>query len=238
MNRFFDDLILTPLRELQFLASIRRGISSVPPPSIKLRILRSLLKLHQPDTSFIAAGTCVADAVARIRRLGHPVISIERDAAVYEQVQRRFRDDPDVVLVRGDSVYELSQVLSGLARPAMLWLDDDSSRRRSEHPIFSSLAEMQEQPIRSHSLLINNAASFDGRNSRPDVLEVLAAIRAINPAYRIKLEGDMIVALMDRTTSFHCGGWRVHLSSRTDSSRTANPNSTNHQHPSPNRTSG
>jgi hypothetical protein len=238
MNRFFDDLVLAPLRELQFLASIRRGISSVPPPSIKLRIVRSLLKLHQPDTSFIAAGTCLADAVALIRRLGHPVISIERDAAVYDLVQRRFRDDPDVVLVRGDSVYELSKVLGGLVRPAMLWLGGDLSPRRSEHPIFSSLAEIQEQPIRAHSLLINNAASFDGRNSQPDLLEVLRAIRAINPGYRIKLEGDMIVAVTDRTTSFHCGGWRVHLSSRSDSPRTANPNITNHQHPSPNRTSG
>lgn len=223
MTRLFRDLIVSRWRELQFLASFRRGISIAPPPSLKLPLLHSLLKNYPMDTSLVAFGTFSADAVAVVRRLGHPVISLERDGRVYAKVQRQFRNDRDVVLIYGDSIDQLSHVVSWLARPAILWLD---------HSVLPSLAELRGQTIRSHSLLINNAGSFDGRDSRPDLLAVLTAIRSINSSYRIKLESDLIVAVVERTASTH-RGWRVHVSSRI-----ASPKSTNHQQPSPSLTNG
>jgi hypothetical protein len=58
--------------------------------------------------------------------------------------------------------------------------------------------------------LIDDASSFDGRQSRPDLMQVMLAIRAINSEYRIKIQGDIIVATVDRTTS-SSHGWKIHL---------------------------
>ena len=223
MRRFWDDLLVARWREFRFRASLRRGRDGALPLSLKMPLLQSLLKLHPQGAEFLAAGSFPVEAVAMVRRLGHPVISLERESAVYESVQRRFQHDRDVVLVHWNSPWQLSDVLNRLDRPALLWL---------EHGVMPVLAELRDQPIRSHSLLIDHAGSFDGRDSRPDLLAVLTAIRAVNFSYRIKLEGDVLVALAERTASLHCG-WRVHFSPRI-----ASPNSTNHQQPSPSRTNG
>jgi hypothetical protein len=216
--RTWAKLFLVPFRELQFLASIRRGVSSVPPHSVKLRILRALLKLHQPETAFIETGTYLGDTTALVRSLGHSVISIELDPALYLQAQRRFRDDPHVVLIQGDCVAELPKVLSRLTRPAVLWLDAHHSRgitaRGSiDDPILACLAELRDHTLRSHSLLIDDASSFDGRQLRPDLVQIMLAIRAINSEYRIRIHGDIIIATVDRRVSLNCG-WKVHFSVR------------------------
>lgn len=215
MLRSFANLFLVPLRELQYLALTRRGIASAPPHSVKLRIIGSLLKLHQPGTSFIETGSYLGDTIALVRRLGHKVISIELDPALYAKVQNRFRDDPDVMLIHGDCVAELPNVLQRLARPAVLWLDAHHSggitaRGSVDDPILACLAELRDHAVRSHSLLIDDASSFDGRHSRPDLVQVMLAIRAINSEYRVKIQGDIIVATVDRTTS-SSHGWKIHL---------------------------
>jgi hypothetical protein len=216
--RSWAHLVLVPFRELQFLASTMRDVSSVPPQSVKLRIIRSLLKLHQPGISFVGTGTCLGDTTAMVRRLGHRVISIELDPAQYARAQHRFRDDPDVVLVHGDCVTALQQVLPRLTRPAVLWLDAHYSGGitaggPSDDPILACLAELRDQTVRSHSLLIDDVATFDGQRSRPDLVQVMLAIRAINSEYRIRIQGDIIVATVNRTTSSN-NGWKIHSSVR------------------------
>jgi hypothetical protein len=216
--RTWANLVLVPLRELQFLALTRRGVSIVPPPSIKLRIIRSLLKLHQPGTSFVETCTYLGDTTALARRLGHRVISINLDPALYARAQYRFRDDPDVVLVHGGCVTALQQVLPRLTRPAVLWLDAHHSGGitaggPSDDPILACLTELRDQTIRSHSLLIDDVATFDGQRSRPDLVQVMLAIRAINSEYRIRIQGDIIVATVNRTTSSN-NGWKIHSSVR------------------------
>lgn len=211
--RSCSNLILVPLRELRFLALTRRGVGSVPPTSVKVRIIRSELKLHQPGTSFIETGTYLGDTVALVRRLGHRVVSIELDPILYARAQRRFAHDSGVVLIQGDCVLELPKVLRRINRPAVLWLDAHYSggitaRGSIDDPILACLAELRGHPIRSHSLLIDDASSFDGRESRPDLLQVLHAIRAINSEYRIDIHSDIIAATIDRTESSDCD-WKV-----------------------------
>jgi len=41
-------------------------------------------------------------------------------------------------------------------------------------------------------------------------VQVMLAIRAINSEYRVKIQGDIIVATVDRTTS-SSHGWKIHL---------------------------
>jgi hypothetical protein len=211
MHRLLDDLVVAPFRELQFLAAMRRGVARVPPTVHSVTHCSFAFETSPARYQFYRG----RELPGRRSQLGNPVISIERDA----------------------DAYGFSKVLEKTSRPALLWLDGDPgaghpARRHGCHQILLWLGELKEQTVRSHSLLINGAGSFDGRNSRPDLLQILTAVRAIHPDYRIKIESDIIVALLDRTTSFYCG-WKVHLSSRI-----VTPSSTNHQHPSPNRTRG
>ena len=70
--------------------------------------------------------------------------------------------------------------------------------------------------------MIDDAASFDGRNSRPDLVQILSAIRAINPEYRIHIKGGIIVASTDRTMSPY-RDWKVHLLVREAQPRMSSP---------------
>ncbi len=137
MRRFWDDLVVARWREFRFLASLRRGDASALPPSLKMPLLHSLLKLHPQGSGFLAAGSFPVEVVAMVRRLGQPVISLERDSAVYESVQRRFQHDREVVLVHWNAPWQLSDVLNRLDRPALLWL---------EHGVMPILAELRDQP--------------------------------------------------------------------------------------------
>jgi hypothetical protein len=64
LTRSCTNVVLVPIRELHFGALTRRGVYRAPPSSVKIRIIRSLLKLRRPGTSFIETGTYLADTVA------------------------------------------------------------------------------------------------------------------------------------------------------------------------------
>jgi hypothetical protein len=107
--------------------------------------------------------------------LGHfdKLISIEIEPHFYRRAQQVFRGQPSVTLLKGDSGKVLPEVLGVVSCPCLLWLDAHYSgsitgRAELETPIQQELAAILSHKFR-HTVLIDDANCFDGRNDYPEI---------------------------------------------------------------------
>ena len=105
--------------------------------SIDLDLIR-FFKRFLPLEIFIETGTMKGDTVDAVRSYFARTVSIELSDAYHRAAVERFRDDPSVVLLKGDS----AALLRGLAEDAaetsaLFWLDahwccDDERKTEGE----------------------------------------------------------------------------------------------------------
>lgn len=186
-------------RTVGFLAAVWKGRYRPATHAVKMRILRSWV----PDAAamtFVETGTFVGDTVLALRHSFKRVISIEIDPALHQIAKSRVSGVPNVEMVLGDCVVELPKILSQLDGRAAFWLDGHWSggvtgRGALDDPILVSLNQIGSHPNKNHVLFIDDARAFQGGNTAPDLVEVLLAIRAINPNYKILVQNDIIIAV-------------------------------------------
>ena len=148
---------------------------------------------------FIETGTYKGDTVAEMKPVFGSVISIEIDNALYLKARSRFERDANVSIRQGDCVSELPAILDGLKEPAVFWLDGHYSGGGTgkgvvEDPILISLEQISAHSVKGHAIFIDDARTFDGREGRPELHEVLAKLKQINPLYLLRIQNDIIVA--------------------------------------------
>lgn len=172
----------------------------------------------------VESGTRRGDGVADALACGYArVVSLEIDAAHHLHCLRRFRNDARVELVLGSSATGLAPVLATLNEPAVFWLDAHYSSpiagvdSECPCPLRRELAQIAAHPVKTHTLLIDDRRllmkqTADGKvkaGGAPrapgdfDVheAELVARIRAINPAYQFcyengYVEDDILVAFV------------------------------------------
>ncbi len=184
-------------RERRYLEAIRQGKYALPAPSVKLAILNNVPE-PRPRV-FIETGTYHGDTVAAVKHLYSSVISIEVDKTLYEKACKRFEADRNVRIVLGDCARELPGILGQLHEPAVFWLDGhysagETGRGELDDPILVSLKQLAAHPIKDHVLFVDDARTFDGREGRPDMADVLKLIKTINDRYIVRVQSDIIVA--------------------------------------------
>jgi hypothetical protein len=184
-------------RTASFLAAVNAAQSRPTPHQIKTRLIKSrLANLSSP--AFVETGTYLGDTIAAVERLCSQIISIEVDPILCANARRRFEGKKHITIFEGDCLEVFPKILSALRRPAVFWLDAHYSggitgRGNIDDPILFSLAQLKSHPI-THTLLVDDARTFDGRESRPGLVDVLQALHSINPNYRLSVLYDMIIA--------------------------------------------
>lgn len=123
--------------------------------------------------------------------------SIELSDFFFEAATRRFKNDPQVTIVHGDSGEKLASVVAELKEPAVFWLDGhyssgDTAKGQLECPIYGELSAVLQDRDRAHIILIDDARCFQGGNDYPTVEELAAYILKTNPAYRLEVVDDVI----------------------------------------------
>ena len=186
-------------RTFGFLAAVWKGQYRPAPHAVKMRILKSWLP-DAPGMTFIETGSFRGDTVLALRHVFERVISIEIDPALHEIAKSRAAGARNIDLVLGDCVVELPKILSSLPGRAAFWLDGHWSggvtgRGDTDDPILMSLNQIRSHPNKNHALFIDDARTFQGGSSAPDLIEVLSTIRAINADYIIRVQNDIIVAV-------------------------------------------
>lgn len=185
-------------RERSYLEAVRKGKYALPPQTVKLAVINNNVPAPRPGV-FIETGTYHGDTVAAVKSLYASVISIEVDEALYRKACERFVADKNVRIVHGDCATEMPSILAGLQEPAVFWLDGHYSggvtgKGVVEDPILISLSQIALHPIKEHVLFVDDARTFDGREGRPDISDVLNHIKKINVSYIIRVQSDIIVA--------------------------------------------
>lgn len=149
--------------------------------------------------TFVETGTYLGQTVEVMRRLFAQVVSIEIDPALHAAAVSRFSRADNVTVLLGDAETVLPGVLDTLTKPAVFWLDGHWSggitgKGLVADPIVTSLNQIAAHRVKDHLILIDDARTFDGAEGSPDLLEILLILRQINPAYRILVHQDVIIA--------------------------------------------
>ena len=171
------------------------------PPADLILALQRQLRLED----FVETGTYRGDTAAWAAAHFARVATIELSPEYHAAATTRFRAQPQVRVLLGDSGAMLRKVVAELAGPAVFWLDAhwsglDTAGRETECPLLSELAILNAAPV-THTLLVDDARLFAAPPPRPhraelwpDLGAVLDALRAGGRRHVVMFE-DVLIAV-------------------------------------------
>ena len=144
-----------------------------------------------PNEVFIETGTYQGGGVQLALDAGFKTVySIELDVNLYKHCVERFKDNPSVHIVQGDSHLVLGEIIKHIDCPITFWLDghwagEGTSMGKYESPVIQELDIIGSHHIKSHTIMIDdlrcwnlNVQGFDWKMIQEKCLE-------INPEYII-----------------------------------------------------
>lgn len=114
--------IVSFLRELSHWVS--SGFASPAPNFVKRRVL---LRIAEPQATWIETGTLVGATTEFLARRGFAVVSIEPSSHFFKIASSRLANFPRVELLHGSSETELERALSQIEGDVCFWLDGHHS---------------------------------------------------------------------------------------------------------------
>lgn len=140
---------------------------------------------------FVETGTYAGSGIAKALAAGFAhVLSVEYDAHLFSNAQRRFKNDARVQLWRGDSSKDLWRMIQDINEPITFWLDahifPPLPNGGKNCPLIEELEQIKRHHIKTHTILIDDmhcagTQSFDYLTKEDLVREILK----INPRYTI-----------------------------------------------------
>ncbi len=195
------------------------------PPADLILALRQRLQVQD----FVETGTYRGDTAAWAAEHFTLVATIELSPEYHTAATARFRGQPQVRVLLGDSGARLRQVAAELPGPAIFWLDAhwsglDTAGRETECPLLAELAILNVAPV-THTLLVDDARLFAAPPPRPhraecwpDLGAVLDALRAGGRRHVVMFE-DVLVAVPATERAFLTGWIQDALAARRPASR-------------------
>jgi hypothetical protein len=158
-----------------------------------------------PNPVFIESGSYYGDGVQAAVDAGFKIIySIELDAKLYMHCVNRFKDNPGVNIIFGDSHLLLDYILSRVNTPATFWLDghwagEGTARGEFESPLIKELEAIGRHYIKNHKILIDDLRCWNCGVQGFDKETITEVCLQINPEYKITFENgyaenDILVA--------------------------------------------
>lgn len=183
-------------------AWLAAGRPAPVPHPVKARNLMALADLYGIDT-LVETGTHKGQMILATRRRFKRVYSIEVFPPLAKAAQRRFRDDPTVTIIEGNSAAVLSGLLGAIDEPVLFWLDahysgDGTGTAQTESPIMAEIEQIRtlRRPGRD-VIVIDDARCFTGAADYPALDPFLDQLRdQFQVAPRIA--DDAIVVAMPR----------------------------------------
>lgn len=151
-------------------------------------------------------GTYLGDGAARLREVFTEVFTIESSPELAELATERFRRDPSIHVVYGDSPQLLSTLVG--AEPTFYFLDahwiGKSSRPGAECPVLAELAALA-PALLNDCVVIDDARFFEHPAPPPhdpahwpSMAEVLEVARSTFPQHHIRVVRDQVVVVPER----------------------------------------
>ena len=160
---------------------------------------------------FIETGTCLGNTVEMVCHQFEEIYTIELDPQLTENARWKFKANPHVHVLEGDSGKILDALVTGIqrtsffsdAKRALIWLDAHwsggiTARGSVDTAIVDELKALHRAVRKDHVLMIDDLAEFVGANGYPVVDELIQRVNEINPAYSIHtldLRRGVLIAL-------------------------------------------
>lgn len=117
-------------------------IISIKMPSLSIDEIKTFSKI--PTSIFVETGTYFGDTVNESLKLYNRVYSIELSPHYHNLAKQRFKSEPRVNLLQGDSAYVLESLCKLLNEPTFFWLDGhfssgDTAQGEKDCPIIEEL---------------------------------------------------------------------------------------------------
>jgi hypothetical protein len=147
----------------------------------------------------IETGTYRGDMLYANRRTFDELHSIELDPGLYETACRRLAGYSHVHIRLGDSAVVLPELLVGIERRLLFWLDGHATWGAGWGPeltpIQEELAAILSHRVRDHVVLIDDARVFSAAGSvYPSIEEVRSLIVRSRPHWVVEVRDDVIRA--------------------------------------------
>ncbi len=173
----------------------RKGMPYPTPHVVKQSLLNHCRQQYQL-TTLIETGTYLGDMVNAQKSKFFRIISVELSRELARMAQQRFRRQPHIEILAGDSAQVLKQLTPTLTAPALFWLDGHYSggvtaKGDTDCPIFDELDAIFSHN-HNHIILIDDARLFVGRNDYPTLAEVTTYVAQRDSRYRVMVKDDII----------------------------------------------
>lgn len=150
-------------------------------------------------TTLVETGTYLGDMVDAQKKQFDRIVSIELSPELARLAQKRFRLQPHIQILPGDSANVLKQITPSLTSSALFWLDGHYSggitaKGDTECPVFNELEAILAHNQR-HIILIDDARCFIGQGDYPSLEALITYITQRDSQYRISVENDIICVL-------------------------------------------
>ena len=129
--------------------------------------------------ALVETGTYEGGTVAAVRSRFERVYTIELNPELHRRAARRFRRDPSVQVIQGDSSEELERLLPALDLPTLFWLDAHysrggamSARGRYDPPLTFELGAILRLRDPRHVILIDDARCLGAEDGWPTLEEL------------------------------------------------------------------
>ncbi len=147
--------------------------------------------------TLIETGTFEGDMVEANLDNFTNIYSIELDDYYFKRAFRKFRNNPNVQLINGDSGVELGKLLLSLHEDCVFWLDGHYSagktaRGELDTPILSEILSIFNHPMKNPVILIDDARLFNGENDYPKLDDFIAQIGKLTDKFEVEVYNDII----------------------------------------------
>ena len=172
------------------------------------------LKTYATGNTFIETGSWSGWTLVIAKNFGFTdIYGIELHPDWVQYTKDRFKDDPTIKILAGESPDVLRELCPTLTEPATFWLDAHASGpnlpggKYGGCPLVQELEAINLSPCKDHTLFIDDVRLFG--NHEWDFLEkekVIEAIYNINPNYKLSyvdgmedgtFPNDILVATID-----------------------------------------
>lgn len=168
----------------------------VPPPHIyKQRVVKEYGKKYAIST-LVETGTYNGDMINAMKKVFKKIYSIELGKSLYLDACARFKDYPHIVLINGDSGFELKKLLTSIDNPCVFWLDahysaGNTAKGGIETPIIQELETIFLHSIKKHIVLVDDARLFTGENDYPTIDMLKSFISSKNTNVKMEVIDDI-----------------------------------------------
>jgi len=169
--------------------------------------MRTIFRKYLKD-NFIETGCYMGRGIQAALDVGFKKIySIELSDRFYDLCSIKFKNNPQVKIIKGDSATVLGQLLSEIKDETTFWLDGHFSGEGTARGLFSSplleeLRQIKDHDIKTHTIIVDDLRCWSKNDPKIgfDAQDIKKVLLDINPSYHIAYEcgtvpDDIIVAV-------------------------------------------